>query len=252
MTTTTSSSVPVALVTGGTTGIGLATARVLHKRGYAVLVTGRNPDTLAAAKHALPDDVVVFRADARSIADADAVAAELRHRFGKLDLAFLNAGVTRLVPLEALDEETYDWYFDINLKGQVFTLQKVLPLLGQGSSIVFTSSTVSDRAQPGMAAYAATKGAQLSLMRTLAVELAPRGVRVNAVSPGPIETPIITKLDLPADVLDGFKDTFTARVPIGRFGAAEEIGNAVAFLASAEASFITGANLVVDGGITIG
>ncbi len=249
---TTSSSAPIALVTGGTTGIGLATAQVLHKRGYAVLVTGRNPDTLAAAKHALPDDVVVFRADARSIADADAVAAELRQRFGKLDLAFLNAGVTRLVPLEALDEETYDWYFDINLKGQVFMLQKVLPLLGQGSSVVFTSSTVSDRAQPGMAVYAATKGGTLSLMRTLAVELAPRGIRVNAVSPGPIETPIITKLDLPADVLAGFKDTFAARVPIGRFGAAEEIGNAIVFLASAEASYITGANLVVDGGISIG
>ena len=247
----TSSSAPVALVTGGTTGIGLATAQVLHKRGYAVLVTGRNPDTLAAAKHALPDDVVVFRADARSIADADAVATELRQRFGKLDLAFLNAGVTRLASLETLDEETYDWHFDINLKGQVFTLQKVLPLLGQGSSVVLTSSTVSDRAQPGMAVYAATKGAQLSLMRTLAVELAPRGIRVNAVSPGPIETPMVTKLEMPADVLNGFKDTFASRVPAGRFGAAEEIGNAVAFLASAEASYITGANLVVDGGLAI-
>jgi NAD(P)-dependent dehydrogenase (short-subunit alcohol dehydrogenase family) len=122
-------------------------------------------------------------------------------------------------------------------------LQKVLPLLGQGSSVVLTSSTVSDRAQPGMAVYAATKGAQLSLMRTLAVELAPRGIRVNAVSPGPIETPMVTKLDMPADVLSGFKDTFAARVPSGRFGASEEIGNAVAFLASAEASYITGANL---------
>jgi NAD(P)-dependent dehydrogenase (short-subunit alcohol dehydrogenase family) len=248
---TTSSSAPVALVTGGTTGIGLATAQVLHKRGYALLVTGRNPDTLAAAKLALPDDVVVFRADASSIADADAVAAELRQRFGRLDLAFLNAGVTRLVPLEALDEETYDWHFDTNLKGQVFTLQKVLPLLGQGSSVVLTSSTASGQAQPGMAVYAATKGAQLSLMRTLAVELAPRGIRVNAVSPGPTETPMVTKLDLPADVLSGFKETFTARVPVGRFGTAGEIANAVAFLASAEASYITGANLVIDGGLAI-
>ena len=124
---TTSTSAQVALVTGGTTGIGLATAQVLHKRGYAVMVTGRNPDSLAAAQRVLPDDVVVFRADARSVADADAVAAELSRRFGKLDLAFLNAGVTRLVPLEALDEETYDWHFDTNLKGQVFLLQKVLP-----------------------------------------------------------------------------------------------------------------------------
>jgi NAD(P)-dependent dehydrogenase (short-subunit alcohol dehydrogenase family) len=127
----------------------------------------------------------------------------------------------------------------------------VLPLLGQGSSVVLTSSTASDKAQPGMAVYAATKGAQLSLMRTLAVELAPRGIRVNAVSPGPIETPMVTKLNLPADVLSGFKDNFAARVPSGRFGVSEEIGNAVAFLASAEASYITGANLVVDGGFAI-
>ena len=248
---TTPTSAPVALVTGGTTGIGLATAQVLHKRGYAVMVTGRNADSLAAAQRVLPDDVVVFRADARSVADADAVAAELSRRFGKLDLAFLNAGVTRLVPLEALDEETYDWHFDTNLKGQVFLLQKVLPLLGRGSSVVLTSSTGSDRGNPGMAVYAATKGAQLSLMRTLAVELAPRGIRVNAVSPGPIETPMMTKLGMPADKLDDFKVSFAARIPTGRFGTPEEIGNAVAFLGSAEASFITGANLVVDGGRSI-
>jgi NAD(P)-dependent dehydrogenase (short-subunit alcohol dehydrogenase family) len=248
---TTSTSAPVALVTGGTTGIGLATAQVLHKRGYAVMVTGRNPDSLAAAQRVLPDDVVVFRADARSVADADAVAAELSRRFGKLDLAFLNAGVTSLVPLEALDEETYDWHFDTNLKGQVFLLQKVLPLLGRGSSVVLTSSTGSDRGNPGMAVYAATKGAQLSLMRTLAVELAPRGIRVNAVSPGPIETPMMTKLGVPADKLDDFKVSFAARIPTGRFGTPEEIANAVAFLGSAEASYITGANLVADGGRSI-
>lgn len=248
---TTSTSAQVALVTGGTTGIGLATAQVLHKRGYAVMVTGRNPDSLAAAQRVLPDDVVVFRADARSVADADAVAAELSRRFGKLDLAFLNAGVTSLVPLEALDEETYDWHFDTNLKGQVFLLQKVLPLLGRGSSVVLTSSTGSDRGNPGMAVYAATKGAQLSLMRTLAVELAPRGIRVNAVSPGPIETPMMTKLGMPADKLDDFKVSFAARIPTGRFGTPEEIGNAVAFLGSAEASYITGANLVADGGRSI-
>lgn len=248
---TTSTSAQVALVTGGTTGIGLATAQVLHKRGYAVMVTGRNADSLAAAQRVLPDDVVVFRADARSVADADAVAAELSRRFGKLDLAFLNAGVTRLVPLEALDEETYDWHFDTNLKGQVFLLQKVLPLLGRGSSVVLTSSTGSDRGNPGMAVYAATKGAQLSLMRTLAVELAPRGIRVNAVSPGPIETPMMTKLGMPADMLDDFKVSFAARIPTGRFGTPEEIANAVAFLGSAEASYITGANLVADGGRSI-
>jgi NAD(P)-dependent dehydrogenase (short-subunit alcohol dehydrogenase family) len=241
----------VALITGGTTGIGLATAQVMHRRGYAVLVTGANPETLAAAKALLPEDVVVLRADARSLTDAEIVAAELRQRFGKLDVAFLNAGVTTLAPLEGLDEETYDWYFDINVKGQVFMLQQVLPLLSSGSSVIFTSSTAADRAQPGMAIYAASKGAQLSLMRTLAVELAPRAIRVNAVSPGPVDTPMVTKLGLPDDVLSGFKASFTDRIPVGRFGTAEEIGNAVAFLASPEASYINGTNLIVDGGIAI-
>jgi NAD(P)-dependent dehydrogenase (short-subunit alcohol dehydrogenase family) len=241
----------VALITGGTTGIGLATVHVLHRRGYAVLVTGANPDTLAAAKALLPDDVVVLQADARSLTHAEVVAAELKQRFGKLDVAFLNAGVTTLAPLESLDEATYDRYFDINVKGQVFMLQQVLPLLVRGSSVIFTSSTAADRAQPGMAIYAASKGAQLSLMRTLAVELSPRAIRVNAVSPGPVDTPMVTKLGLPEDVLTSFRASFTDRIPVGRFGTAEEIGNAVAFLASPEASYINGANLIVDGGITI-
>jgi NAD(P)-dependent dehydrogenase (short-subunit alcohol dehydrogenase family) len=243
---------PVALITGGTTGIGLATAHVLHKRGYAVLVTGRNPETLAAAERELPDDVVVFRADARSITDSEAVAAELQERFGRLDLAFLNAGVLRLTPLESLDEETYDWHVDTNLKGQIFALQKVLPLLGEGSSVIFTSSIVSERrVEPGMAVYAATKAAQLGLMRALAVELAPRGIRVNAVSPGVIETPALTKLGLPDEALNGLKDKLSATTPAGRVGTGEDVGDAVAFLASAEASFITGASITVDGGLTI-
>jgi NAD(P)-dependent dehydrogenase (short-subunit alcohol dehydrogenase family) len=216
------------------------------------MVTGRNPDTIDAAKRVLPEGVSVFRADARSIADAEAVAAELQQRFGRLDLLFLNAGVGRLAQLETLDEETFDWHFDTNIKGQVFMLQKVLPLLGQGSSVVLTSSTAAERAVPGMAVYSATKGAQLSLMRTLAVELAPRGIRVNAVSPGPIETPMVGKIGVPEEALSSVKEAFTARVPTGRFGVDEEVGNAVAFLASSEASFITGVNLAVDGGLTIG
>jgi NAD(P)-dependent dehydrogenase (short-subunit alcohol dehydrogenase family) len=245
------SSTPVALVTGGTTGIGLAAALELHKRGYAVVVTGRNPETLAAAKQTLPEDVVVFRADASSLADADAVADELRQRFGRLDLAFLNAGIAAIAPLHVLDEETYDRHFDINVKGQVFMLQKVLPLLGQGSSVILTSSSITDKVQPGMAVYAATKGAQISLVRSLAVELAPMGVRVNAVSPGPIETAAHGKLNLPAEEAEKFKDTVSAQVPLGRFGESEEIGRVVAYLASPEASYITGANIVIDGGMSV-
>jgi NAD(P)-dependent dehydrogenase (short-subunit alcohol dehydrogenase family) len=249
MTTTTSA--PVALITGGTTGIGLATARVLHKRGYAVLVTGRNPDTLAAAKRELPEDVVVFGADARSITDAEAVAAELRDRFGRLDLAFLNAGIAQFTSLESLDENLYDQHFDINVKGQVFTLQKIAPLLGKGSSVIFTSSSITDLAMPGMSIYTATKSAQLGLVRTLAVDLAPRGIRVNAVSPGVIETAMFGKLGLPAEAIDGMRATMSPRIPTARFGVGEDVGQVVAFLASPEASYINGANIVVDGGLSV-
>jgi NAD(P)-dependent dehydrogenase (short-subunit alcohol dehydrogenase family) len=242
---------PTALVTGGTTGIGLATARILHAEGYAVLVTGRNPDTLASARRTLPNDVVVLRADARSLTDAEQVAAELQQRFGKLDLAFLNAGAGRMVPFDALDEATYDEFFDVNVKGHVFTLQKVLPLLGNGSSVVFTSALGAHRGVPSWSIYSATKGALLSLTRALAVELAPRGIRVNAVTPGPIDTPAFGKLGLPAAALSGFRDRVGKNVPLGRFGSDEEVARVVAFLASSAASFMTGAEIVIDGGFGI-
>lgn len=248
---TTPTSAPAALITGGTTGIGLATAQILHERGYAVLVTGRNPDTLATARRSLPEDVVVFRADLRSMTDADAVAAELRDRFGRLDLVFLNAGIVLPATLEQLDEDTYDQLFDVNVKGQVFTLQKVLPLLGAGSSVIFNSSAITELAEPGMAIYAATKAAHLALVRMLAVDLAPRGIRVNAVSPGVIETPALGKLGLPAEAVDGMLKKLSARLPATRFGASEDVGRLVNFLASPDASYINGANIVVDGGLSI-
>lgn len=239
----------IALITGGTTGIGLATARVLHAQGFAVLVTGQNPDTLAAAKRALPDDVVVFRADARSVADAERVAAELRQRFGKVDVAFLNAGVGRMLPIEAVDEATYNEHFDVNVKGQFFTLQKILPLLGEGSSVIFTGATGAEKGIPNWSVYTGTKGALLSMVRALAVELAPRKIRVNMVTPGAIDTPAWGKLGLPAEVLSAFGENIGARVPLGRFGSDEEVARTVAFLASSAASYITGTNIVVDGGL---
>jgi NAD(P)-dependent dehydrogenase (short-subunit alcohol dehydrogenase family) len=241
---------PVALITGGTTGIGLATARLLAK-DFAVVVTGRNPETLAAARRDLPNGAVVLAADARSMPDTGWVAAELEHRFGRVDVAFLNAGTGMLVPLEAVDEALYDEHFEINVKGQIFLLQKILPLLGAGSSIVFNAALGAFRAIPNWAVYSATKGALLSFMRALSVELAPRGIRVNAVTPGPIETPALGRLGLDDDALNAMREAMTTRVPLGRLGSAEDVAQVVAFLTSPAAAFITGADIAIDGGLRV-
>jgi NAD(P)-dependent dehydrogenase (short-subunit alcohol dehydrogenase family) len=240
---------PVALITGGTSGIGLATARVLHEQNFAVVVTGQSAERLAAARAVLPDDVVVLRADARSLPDTDRVASEVRQRHGKVDLVFLNAGVGRMVPLEAVDEAFYDDTFDVNVKGPLFMVQKLLPLLTNGSSVVFNAALSVHLGLPNYAVFTATKGALLALVTALSTELAPRGVRVNAIMPGPIETPAWGKLGLPAEALGGIKDAVSDRVPLGRAGMAEEVASVVAFLGSSAASFITGTSIRIDGGL---
>lgn len=239
----------IALVTGGTTGIGLATARVFRDAGARVVVTGNNPDTLQAARKALPEDVVVLRADARSIDDAARVAEEIRSRFGGLDVAFLNAGVAQFAPLEAVDERQYDTMFDVNVKGVLFTLQKVLPLFRTGASVLVNTSIVAQKGVPNASVYSATKGAVAALVRALAAELAPRGVRVNAISPGPIETPIYDKFGMPKEALAAFQADMASKVPLQRWGGAEEVARTALFLASPAASYITGTELPVDGGV---
>jgi NAD(P)-dependent dehydrogenase (short-subunit alcohol dehydrogenase family) len=249
MSSTTMTAAPVALITGGTTGIGHATARLLREQGFDVLVTGQNPATIAAAQRSLPDGVVVLRADARSLADAEQVAAEIRQRFGRLDVVFLNAGVGRFLSLADADEASFDEHFAINVKGQFFTLQKVLPLLGEGSTVIVTGALGPQKGIPNWSIYSATKGALLAMVGALAVELAPRGIRVNAVTPGPIETPALDKLGGPAESLEHFKETIATRIPLGRLGSDDDVARTVAFLASPAASFITGATILVDGGL---
>lgn len=240
-----------ALVTGGTTGIGRATAELLHAAGARVALTGQNPDTLAAAVRELPSDVLVLRSDARSLADASQLAVEVGQRFGKLDVLFLNAGIAQLAPFEAVDEAFYQEHMDVNVKGVVFTLQKLLPLLGSGSSVIVNTSVADQRAAPGLSIYSASKGAVAALVRALAVELAPRGVRINSLCPATIMTPIQQKFGLPPDVAQAAAQKYTARIPLGRFGAAEEVARAAYFLASTAASYVTGTELVVDGGLAI-
>ncbi len=194
------------LITGGTTGIGLATAQHLSAEGAKVIVTGRNPETLASAKKIL-SDAAVLRSDSGDLAAAQALGGEIRTFADHLDGAFLNAGVGTFQPIEAATPKNYDDMFNVNVRGLYFQLQSLLPLLGNPSSVVFTSSIAGSIAYAGLSIYSATKAAIISLGKTLAVELAPRGMRVNVLSPGPIDTPMIKKTGLPADQLKGFEET---------------------------------------------
>ncbi|MEE1670595.1 SDR family oxidoreductase [Streptomyces sp. WAC07094] len=232
-------SASAALITGGTSGIGRATAELLHSRGYRVMVTGLGN----VADAGLPEDVVVVRADARSLPDIDHAIDQARDRFGSLDLLFLNAGISRPGSIDSTDEDAFDALFDTNVKGNFFTLQKALPLLKEGASVVFTVG-----AGEGVgAAMTAAKGALVPLVRSLALELAPRRVRVNAVSPGLINTPAYSKMGVSQEMID----SWAREVPLGRAGAAADIAEAVAFLASDAAGYITGDNLIVSGGVGV-
>jgi NAD(P)-dependent dehydrogenase (short-subunit alcohol dehydrogenase family) len=240
----------VALVTGGTTGIGFATARLLHSQGFAVLATGQNPDTLAAARRSLPSEVVVLKADARVLSDADRVADELKQRFGRVDFAYFNAGISRMVPIEKVDEAFFDELFDVTVKGQLFTLQKILPLLTNGASVLFTTAVGVHKGVANYSVACATKGAISALVPSLAVELASRGIRVNAICPGSIDTSAFDKLGLPAAAIAGFRQMLPQRIPLGRMGTAEEVAEVAAFLASSAGRYMTGTTIEVDGGLS--
>lgn len=238
-----------ALITGGTTGIGRATAALFLREGARVAITGQNAERVAEAAAALGAGVVGVTADAASAADMDALAQQLKAAFGRLDIVFANAGIAKPRPLAEVDEAHIDEQFGVNVKGVIFTVQKLLPLLNDPASIILNASTVAEQGTANMSVYSATKAAVRSLARTLSAELAPRGVRVNVVSPGPIETPIYGKLGLPDAAVQAWAEEIRAKVPMGRFGSADEIAKVALFLASDDSSYMLGENLLVDGGM---
>jgi NAD(P)-dependent dehydrogenase (short-subunit alcohol dehydrogenase family) len=240
----------IALVTGGTSGIGLEVAKLFRDQGARVIVTGVDQTRLDAASRELGGGVLVLRADLRLAGELDKVFDQIRQKFGRLDVLFANAGVGLAATLDAVTEKQIDEQFAVNFKGIFFTVQKAAPLMAKGGSIVLTTSFLNAVGSPGLSILSATKAAVRSLARSLGAELAPRGIRVNAVSPGPISTPFHSKLGLSEKELKEAAGGIEARVPLHRFGEADEVAKAVLFLASEDASFITGSEIVVDGGLT--
>lgn len=237
------------VITGGNSGIGLATAKLFHEEGAQVAISGRDQKTLDEAVKAIGENTLAVKADVAKLADIDKFFAQVKAKFGKIDALFANAGIAKFAPAGESSEQMFDETFDINVKGLYFTVQKALPLLNDGAGIVLNSSVVNSKGSPGTSVYSASKAAVRSLARTFAAELVDRGIRVNVVSPGPIYTPILGKSGMPQAAQDAFAEGIKARVPMKRFGTPEEIGHAVLFLASSEASYITGVDLNVDGGI---
>jgi len=240
----------VAVITGGNSGIGLATAKEFKEQGARVVITGRDQATLDDAKRAIGGDAVAIRSDTSSLTQIDKLFAEVRERFGKIDVLFVNAGVGKFAPVEAVTEEFFDSIMDINFKGAYFTIQKALPLLNDNASIVLNASIVANIGIANSSVYAASKAALITLARTLSAELVGRGIRVNVVSPGPVTTPILTRMGMPPEVLEETINGFQAQVPMKRFGRPEEIAKTVLFLASEDSSFLLGTEVVADGGMS--
>lgn len=237
-----------AVITGGTTGIGFETAKTYLEQGAKVIITGTNAQRLAEAKDNLNGRVITFQSDAADLAQIDALVDFVRNEVGSVDVLFINAGVAKLAPFLQTDEATFDANMNINFKGAYFTLQKFVPLLNIGASVITTTSVNAVMGMAMSSSYAASKAALRSLVRVAAGELSGNKIRVNAISPGPIETPIYSKLGMPQDVTEGFAKDLQGRIPMGRFGKADEIAKVSLFLASDDSSFMTGEEVTVDGG----
>jgi NAD(P)-dependent dehydrogenase (short-subunit alcohol dehydrogenase family) len=237
-----------ALVTGGTSGIGLAAAKALAKEGAHVYITGRRGPELAAAVKEIGPNVTGTQGDVSQVKDLDRLFEQIKDEKGKLDILFANAGIAKYASLGSITEELYDSIFDINVKGVLFTVQKALPLMPEGASIILVSSVVGSKGLSSNSVYSATKAAIRSFARTWTTDLKSRRIRVNAISPGTIDTPGLNDLLASGEAGEQRRKMVASAIPMGRFGRSDEVANAVVFLASDKSSYMTGSELFVDGG----
>ncbi|MGI8430833.1 MAG: SDR family oxidoreductase [Chthoniobacterales bacterium] len=237
----------IAVITGGDSGIGLATAQEFKAQGARVIIIGRNPEAVKKAAQEIGGDTRGVTADVSRVADLERAFAEIREQAGHIDVLFVNAGIGKFAPLA--ESALFDEMTNVNFKGAYFTVQRALPLLREGASVIFTSTVAVHFGMPGASIYAAGKAALNSLAKTLAMELASKKIRVNVVSPGPIETPIFDKMGLPKEEREKMANQIVAQVPLGRIGQAAEIAKAVTYLASDDSAFVSGTELLIDGGM---
>jgi len=238
----------VAVVTGGNSGIGLGVAIAYAREGASVVITGRDEESLQAAAAEIGPGTLAIKSDASKISDIEKAMAEIREKCGRIDALFVNAGTGKFTPIAEVTESFFDDTFNVNVKGVLFTVQKALPLMTSGSAIVLNASINGHKAMPNTTVYAASKAAVISLAKTLSSELVERGIRVNSISPGPIESAFLSR-ELTTEQLQQTKNWIVSQVPMKRFGQPEEIAAAVLYLTSPESAFVIGADLIIDGGM---
>ncbi len=242
----------ITLITGGNSGIGFATAKAFLEEGATVLISGRNQTAIEeAVKELAHPNVYGFKADVSQLPEIEKMFTEIKDQFGRLDVLFVNAGVGVLGPFETITEDQFDYNMDVNFKGAFFTVQGALPLLSNGASVIFNTSLNAHVGMPNSSAYAASKAALLALGKVLATELAQRSIRVNSISPGPVQTPMYGKLGFPQEALEGMAETLGQKILLKRFGTPDEIARTAVFFASDDSSFVTGAELLADGGLSV-
>lgn len=239
------------LITGGSSGIGLASAKLFLEHGARLAITGRDPDGLARVREELGSDVLTIRSDTANLAEIESLMQQVERRFARLDVLFVNAAIATAAPMELVSETQFDDIMGINFKGAFFTIQKALPLFGAAASVIVTTSIANQLGSPNFSVYGASKAALRSLVQSLALELVSRGIRINAISPGPIATPIFDRFGLPPAVADGIKAEIAQKSPSKRFGLPSEVAKVALFLASDDAAYVVGEEIVVDGGMSL-